>query len=88
MKTEVPHMEASMIAWEIRRRGRAWRSGEAMQRYQLTPEEIEMVKGKLFWSDEDRLRMLGLLLENVGVDAAVKLGDPKVWKDAIRQLDR
>jgi hypothetical protein len=27
--------------------------------------------------------VLGLLLENVGVDAAVRLGDPQVWREAV-----
>ena len=75
-------------AWDIRREGRAWRGEEAMARYQLTPEKIEMVKGRLFWSDEDRVAMLGLLLENVGADAAVRLGDPGVWKAAVADLPR
>ena len=35
---------------------------------------------------EERLQMLGLLLENVGVDAAVRLGDPQVWRDAVAEL--
>ena len=73
-------------AWDIRREGRAWRGEEAMARYQLTPEKTEMYKGRLFWSDEDRLSMLGLLLENVGADAAVRLGDPSVWKAAVADL--
>ena len=37
----------------------------------------------MFWTDEQRLNMLGLLLENVGMDAAVSLGDPALWKQAI-----
>jgi len=37
----------------------------------------------MFWSDEQRLNMLALLLENVGMDAAVWLGDPALWKQAI-----
>lgn len=57
-----------------------------MARYQLAPEKIEMVRGRLFWSDEDRLTMLGLLLENVGIDAAVRLGDPNEWKAAVANL--
>jgi hypothetical protein len=72
--------------WDIRREGRVWHAEEAMARYQLTPEKIEMVKGRLFWSDEDRLAMLGLLLENVGADAAVRLGNPAVWKAAVAEL--
>jgi hypothetical protein len=73
------------IDWNIRRRGRAWRK-EATTRYELTPEKIEMVDGKLFWSDQDRLMMLGLLLENVGIDRALQLGDPQVWREAIAAL--
>ena len=37
----------------------------------------------MFWTDEQRLNMLALLLENVGMDAAVRLGDPALWKQAI-----
>ncbi|MGQ0714928.1 MAG: hypothetical protein ACT4PJ_14595 [Gemmatimonadaceae bacterium] len=73
--------------WDIRREGRAWEEDEAMQRYELTPEKIEMVKGKLLWDDEDRVTMLGLLLENVGADRAVRLGNPDVWRAAVRNLD-
>ena len=74
------------IKWDIRREGRAWRRDEAMQRFALTPEKFEMIEGKLFWSEEDRLVMLGLLLENVGADYAVRLGDPAVWKAAVAAL--
>ena len=54
----------------------------------LVPEKTEMTDGKLYWDDEDRLAMLGMLLENVGVDAAVRLGDPQVWRDAVADLGR
>jgi len=74
------------VAWDIRRVGRGWRGAEAMARYQLAPEKIEMIKGRLFWSAEDRLTMLGLLLENVGLDRAVRLGDPSLWKAAVADL--
>jgi len=74
--------------WDIRREGRAWRGPEARARFELTPEKIEMIEGKLFWSEEDRLVMLGLLLENVGADKAVQLGDPAVWREAIAHLQQ
>lgn len=74
------------IQWDIRRAGRAWHGDEARARYNLTPEKFEMDEGKLFWSDEDRVTLLALLLENVGVDRAVRLGDPKVWKAAVGDL--
>jgi hypothetical protein len=74
------------VNWDIRREGRAWMSDEAMQRYNLTPEKFEMYQGKLFWSEEDRVNMLGLMLENVGADQAVRLGDPAVWRAAVAAL--
>jgi hypothetical protein len=43
--------------------------------------------GKLFWDDSQRLTLLALLLENVGVDQAVRLGDPDVWRAAIQDLE-
>lgn len=72
--------------WDIRPEGRAWTGNEAMERYMLTPEKIEMVQGRLFWDDEERLVFLGLLLENVGADAAVRLGDSAVWRAAVSRL--
>jgi hypothetical protein len=53
----------------------------------LTPEKIEMIHGRLLWDDEQRECLLALLLENVGARAAVRLGDPAVWKQAIAELD-
>jgi hypothetical protein len=54
----------------------------------LRPEKIEMVSGKLFYNDEQRLMMLGMLLENLGVDAAVRMGDPNIWREAIEALPK
>ena len=76
------------IQWDLRPEGRAWQGegGEARSRYDLTPDKIEMVAGKLFWSDEERVMMLALLLENVGVDRAVRIGNPAVWRAAVAKL--
>jgi hypothetical protein len=74
------------VAWDIRREGRAWTTAEAEGRFALTPEKFEMWRGRLFWSDSDRLVLLGLLLENVGADRAVRLGSPEVWRAAVRDL--
>ena len=46
-----------------------------------------MSDGKLFWDERTRLVLLGMLLENVGLDAAVRLGDPKKWKEAVAALE-
>jgi hypothetical protein len=76
------------VKWDIRREGRAWHGAEIRARYALAPEKIELIEGKLFWTEKDRLTMLALLLENVGVDQAVRLGNPDVWREAIAQLDK
>jgi hypothetical protein len=46
-----------------------------------------MMDGKLLWDDEDRVKLLGLLLENVGADRAVRLGNAAVWRAAVAALD-
>jgi hypothetical protein len=74
------------IEWDIRRAGRRWPVDEALERFALTPERIEMVDGRLLFDDEERLALLGLLLENVGADAAVRLGNPSVWRQAVKEL--
>jgi hypothetical protein len=68
----------------IQRRGRKWSRAEIEEKYHNhCPEKIELIEGKMFWTEEQRLNMLALLLENVGMDAAVSLGDPKLWKQAL-----
>ena len=73
--------------WDIRREGRDWVGDEVWSRYSLAPEKIELIEGKLFWREEDRLTMLALLLELLGADQAVRLGDPNVWREAVENLD-
>ena len=74
--------------WDIRNEGRAWGKDEAWARVVLTPEKIEMVKGKLLSTEQDRETLLALLLENVGADRAVQLGNPEVWRAAVAKLRR
>jgi hypothetical protein len=72
------------MKFDIQRQGRKWGRAEIEQKYQkLCPEKIELIEGRMFWTDEQRLNMLALLLENIGMDAAVSLGDPALWKQAI-----
>jgi len=72
------------MEFNIQRQGRRWTRTEVEEKYhKLCPEKIELIEGKMFWTDEERLNMLALLLENVGMDAAAGLGDPTLWKQAI-----
>jgi hypothetical protein len=81
------NLELPDIAWDIRREGRSWSGEEVRSRYELTPEKFEVWDGKLFFEHQQRMALLGLLLENVGLDAAVRLGDPRVWRDALDARD-
>lgn len=76
------------IDWRFGRTPIDWRSlpGGYGARYDLSPEKIEMIHGKLFCSEEERLMMVGLLLENLGVDKVMQLGDPRMWKEAAAAL--
>lgn len=78
--------EMPEVDWDFRREGRAW-GDNVRQRYNLTPEKIELIHGKLFCTEAERVVMLGLLLENVGLDKAVRLGDPQSWREAVAALD-
>jgi hypothetical protein len=73
--------------WDIRREGRDWVGDEGQARWQLTPEKIELLDGKIFGTERDRRLMLGLLLELLGADTAVRMGDPSVWRAAVAALD-
>lgn len=65
------------VKWKITREGRAWEPDEALSRHNLLPEptKIEMHQGKLFWSDEERLVVIAMLLENLGIDRILPLID-------------
>ena len=74
--------------WEITNEGRAWKAGEAFERYMMKPHKIELIRGKLLSSTKERETLLALLLENVGADRAVQFGDPEVWRAAVAKLPR
>ncbi len=76
----------STIHWDIRREGRAWSADEIRPRMDLTPEHFEVFDGKLFWTDEERENLLAILLENVGVDRALRLAPAAIWREAIAEL--
>ncbi len=74
------------IDWDIRREGRLWSHEEFDQRIYQEPEKIEFVDG-IFASEEERLLVLGMLLENLGIDRAIRFGKIEDWKAAIADLE-
>jgi hypothetical protein len=75
------------IAWDIRREGRRWSHEEFDERLYQAPEKIEFVGG-IFDSDHERLNVLGMLLENLGIDKVVRFGKLNDWKAAIEDLEK
>src|SRR6516162_6397618 len=75
------------LNWDIRRKGRLWSHEEFDERISQAPEKIEYVNG-IFASDRERLIVLGMLFENLGIDRAVRHGRLEDWKAAIEDLEK
>ena len=75
------------IVWDIRREGRQWSNEEFDQRLDQAPEKIEYVNG-IFASDRQRFNVLGMLLENLGIDKVIRFGKLEDWKAAITDLEK
>jgi hypothetical protein len=76
------------VTWNIQREGRAWTGEELRTKPYLGPDKMELIEGKLFWDDEQRLFVVAMMLENLGVDKVIRLGDPKVWREALDALEQ
>jgi hypothetical protein len=72
--------------WDIRREGHVWSHEEFERRIYQAPEKIEYTGGIFTYADE-RLTVLAMLLENLGIDKAVQLGNLQNWKAAIAELE-
>jgi len=79
--------ERAMRKFDIRTVGRQWTAEEAEQRRDELPGRLEMVNGMLCLDDEQRLALLGALLEHVGTERAVRLGNLNAWKAAVAQRE-
>jgi hypothetical protein len=75
------------MAWAIRRERRRWTNEEFDERTSMAPEKIEYMDG-IFGSDRQRLIVLGMLLENLGIDRVVRFGKLEDWKAAIADLEK
>ncbi len=73
--------------WHIRREGQQWTGEKFSERIYQAPEKIEFVGG-IFTDDRERLTILAMLLENLGIDKVVRLGNLADWKAAVTELER
>lgn len=86
--SESPFRDARTVAWDFQAEGYGWGEG-TWERIKLIEEfKLEVIDGKLMYDDNMRLLLMGLLIENVGLDKLVQLGDLEVWRAAIAKLER
>ena len=77
-------LEFALPRFDIRRQGRAWVGDEVRDRLRRLGEcQIEVLDGRLFFNEFQRRMLLGMLLENVGMDAAIELADLNLWRQAL-----
>lgn len=72
--------------WKIEREGRVWSHEEFERRIYQAPEKIEYTGG-IFTYEDERLTVLAMLLENLGIDKAVQLGNLQDWRAAIAEME-
>lgn len=78
-------MNEAPVEWKIGAQPANLTSEEFWARYDHLnmPEKFEATEGKLFWSDEQRLHVLAMLLEAVGLKRALSLCPPEAVRAAL-----
>jgi hypothetical protein len=75
------------ITFEVQRKPRPWSGDEFDKSYFAMPEKMEACDGMLYCSADDRLKVFGALLENIGIDRAIRFGNAADWRAALDALD-
>jgi hypothetical protein len=65
-------------------KGARWTVDVFDQLAEMLPEKMELIEGKLFWSQRERIGMLAAMLEQVGLVEAVRLAPKELWLEALR----
>ena len=73
--------------FDIGLEGRRWKVDRFHELDTVLPEKMELIDGKLFWSERERIGMLGAMLEQVGLAKAVTLAPKELWLQALAQLE-
>ncbi len=78
------------ITWKITAEPTTLSGDEFWARYHHLnmPEKFEVTGGKLFWNDEQRLHVLAMLLEAVGLRRALALCPPEAVRAALAENNR
>ena len=75
--------ETRPLRFDIRRTGRSWTPEEFAIKAEWVPGRLEVVFGRVCPTLEQRLLLLGMLLENVGLDLTLRFAEPRLWTEAL-----
>jgi len=83
--SQMPTNPSPDIAWKISAAPASLSIEEFRARYDHAnmPEKLEMIRGQLFWRKEQCLHVLAMLLEAVGLRAALSLCPPEAVRAAV-----
>jgi hypothetical protein len=73
--------------FDIGLEGRTWTVDRFLELESVLQEKMELIEGKLFWGERDRLGMLAAMLEQVGLAKAVRLAPKELWLEALRRAE-
>lgn len=76
-----------MREFDIRTVGRHWTDEEMASLHDDLPGRLEILNGLLCFDEDQRLLLLGALLEHVGTERAVRVGPLSAWKAAVAQRE-
>jgi hypothetical protein len=57
-------------------------------RLDFTPDHFEVIDGEMLCSETHRINLLGVVLEQVGIDTALRLAPKELWREARDAYDR
>jgi hypothetical protein len=73
--------------FDIGLEGRRWTVTRFHELDNVLPEKFELIDGKLFWTERERLGMLAAMLEQLGLEKAVTLAPKALWLEALAKLE-
>jgi hypothetical protein len=94
MSDEPAKLDPESIDWDappepgtftIGLEGQLWKVTRFDELETVLPEKMELIEGKLFWTERHRVGMLGAMLEQLGLVEAVRLAPKELWEEALRR---
>lgn len=68
--------------WSIGRAGKRWVGPDILAKLDALPMKLEVLEGKLFWDDAERVRVLAALMEQFGLDQVLQVAQIAAARDA------